>query len=46
MLFNRPQIYKCFLIGDELGVNWGGVVIRSNEHLSYLLSALRILSKL
>lgn len=26
MFLNHPQIYKCFLIGDELGVNWGGVV--------------------
>lgn len=27
MLFNRPQIYKCFLIGDALGMDWGWVVI-------------------
>lgn len=27
MLFNHPQIYKCFWIGDALGVNWGWVVI-------------------
>lgn len=26
MLFNRPQIYKCFWIGDALGMDWGWVV--------------------
>lgn len=26
MLFNRPQIYKLFWIGDALGMNWGWVV--------------------
>lgn len=27
MLFNRPLRYKCFWIGDALGMNWGCVVI-------------------
>ena len=26
MLFYHPQIYKCFWIGDALGMNWGWVV--------------------